>query len=131
MTDNGWHRVAARLSIRVSTHEASVLVQVRGEIDIANADAFAAAIRPVVSDRSFGRALIGLDQLDFLGVAGAYALRGIADSLSTSGQRLVLLNPSRLPRLVLDVAGLSDLVRPHGSGPCGFAGRAPEDAAVA
>jgi anti-anti-sigma factor len=116
--DTTWQQIASQLSIRVSRHDASVLVQVRGEMDIASASAFVDAVRPIVVDRSFGRALIGLEELDFLDLGGADSLGQLADALRGSGGRsLVLLNPSRLPRLVLDFAGLSQLVWSAGPEP--------------
>jgi anti-anti-sigma factor len=116
--DTTWRQIAPLLSIRVSRHDAAVLVQIRGEIDIASASAFVCAVRPIVGDRSFGRALIGLEELGFLDLAGADSFRHLADALRGSGGRpLVLLNPSRLPRLVLDFAGLSELVWPAGPDP--------------
>jgi anti-sigma B factor antagonist len=87
------------------TREGEELLAVRGEIDLANADAFRVALESLIRDcRS--PALVDLSGVTFIDSTGMAALaraRGAADEAAVE---LVLVETSPQARMVLELTGL-------------------------
>jgi anti-anti-sigma factor len=99
------------LTIESSTDgNASVLIRMRGELDIASATVFAAILGEIVRDRAVARAILWSEELEFIDCAGARAIAAVASSLCATQRRLVVLKPTACARRVLTLMGLGELI---------------------
>jgi anti-anti-sigma factor len=92
------------LSIRLAEGSPPVL-HVRGELDMANAEEFNAALQDVMS--ADPAVVVDMAELRFIDVAGIWAILRAAESRNGAGP-LTLLNASRIAWL-LKVVGLEGL----------------------
>jgi anti-sigma B factor antagonist len=91
------------------------VIVVRGEIDLATAPAFRAALDEALDGA--GRVEVDLRDTSFMDSSGLAALLAAHRRLGPS-QALVLRNPTREVRLALDISGLDALldIRTNGNG---------------
>jgi anti-anti-sigma factor len=85
-----------------------IIVQVKGEVDVASSAHLAAAIARAMEREAEGKVdlVIDLTHLRFIDVSGINVLMGAARLARAGGGTLVLRSPSRSVRRLLDVLGL-------------------------
>jgi len=86
-------------------------LSLRGEIDLANADAVLAALRAHAAARN-GPLVVDCMALEFLDASGLRAFVIADNELRRQQRRLSLVNVRPLLARVLDVCGLNDLLIP-------------------
>lgn len=99
--------------VRYDAGERLVVAHVSGEIDMSNSNDIAAAIARSTPNAALG-VIVDLDEVEYLDSAGIHLIYRLRSSLSTRGQRLVLvIGPQSVVHDVLRLAGVTELVDVH------------------
>jgi anti-anti-sigma factor len=107
-----------RLGIRITALDAShVVVCLAGELDLDTAPEFAAAIEGM-GQSAVRYVVLDLSELEYLSSAGASTIVRAHDELESHGSELVITGAHGTVQTVLDLLGLTKLIR--------LAQRAPE-----
>jgi anti-anti-sigma factor len=93
---------------RTLAENGTATVAVRGEIDYANCDELASAVRDAVAEWSPTVVHVDLQGATFMDSTGLGALIEGYRATTDAEARFVVINPSHAFRRVLDVTGLSD-----------------------
>jgi anti-sigma B factor antagonist len=93
---------------RTIADDDTALVSVRGEIDFANCDELAAAVRDAVTEWSPRVVHVDLQGATFVDSTGLGALIEGYQATTEAGARFSVINPSFAFHRVLEVTGLSD-----------------------
>jgi anti-sigma B factor antagonist len=106
-----WHggwvaAVRPLLDTRAETTGNTVVLRVRGEIDLSTAAQFSAALRVVETARTVE---VDLGGVTFMGSCGIERLMAARDAATTSGCDLTVTNVPRIVRRVLEIAGVDSL----------------------
>lgn len=100
----------AQFEARTSAEAGGVVVALIGECDLAVRDELAATLHAAVTSSPVVTVdLAGLTFLDSSGVHGLVTAHHTAREL---GRHLYVINPSGMVATVLDITGVSDLLRP-------------------
>lgn len=83
-------------------------VQVRGEVDVSNADALQDQLLALATRGS--DVVVDLSGVEFMGVAGLEALCSVARRFGESDDHLLMRSPPAVTRRVIDVLGLDGLL---------------------
>lgn len=86
-----------------------VVLGVRGEIDVATSDGFAAATEDAL-DAAAGRLAIDLTDTTFMGACGLTTILRAHAHLEASGGSLAVIAPSTTTQRLLDVTGVDQVV---------------------
>jgi anti-anti-sigma factor len=84
---------------------------VRGEVDVANADAVLGALRAHAAAQN-GTLVVDCRHVEFLDASGLRAFVIADNELRRQQRRMLLVNPTPLLVRILDVCGLNELVIP-------------------
>ena len=95
-------------SAEVIHRDGAAVVVVRGEIDLATAPAFRAALDDAVN--SSGRVEVDLRDTTFMDSTGLAALLAVHTRLGQAHKGLVIHDPSPAVRLVLNISGVAPLL---------------------
>lgn len=107
----------SRLGFTVVDDDATtVTVAVRGEIDLDNAEHLTHVLVAVLRRAPSGL-VADLAGVSFLGAAGIGALVACHAEAVRAERRFTLINPRPMPRRVLEITGLADLLHPAASRP--------------
>jgi anti-anti-sigma factor len=109
---------ASQFTVAVTSTDASTVVAVRGEVDVATAPALRRALADVGARRHDDAAVvplvIDLSGVTFMGAAGLGVLVGAARRERLAGSEVVLRDPSRRTLRVLEITRLCDVFRVEG-----------------
>ena len=101
-------------SFSQTVHDRAVVVEAHGDLDVAGAPAFRAALqRAVAEDRPV--VVVDLEHVSFLDSAGLAVVFGTQRQLPVS-QRLVLVNVPERMRRMLRLAAVDSVVEVHPAG---------------
>lgn len=90
----------------VSQDEHRTVVRCAGAIDFSSRDVLADATGPLIGSGDF---VVDLTDVTFVDSTGIGALVTLSQALEDAGGRLIVQDPSRPVRRILEVSGLSDL----------------------
>ena len=109
-------------SAEVTYRDGAAVVVVRGDVDLATAARFRAALDAAVD--GCGRVEVDFRDTTFMDSTGLAALLGVHKRLGQAREAVVIHDPSPAVRLVLDISGVTGLVdvrtdgaRPHSDRP--------------
>ena len=108
MTNSTERLVAAGVSVAVIVRDGGVRVEVAGELDAMNADAFAAAV-VMHCEPARCRVVIDAAGLDFIDSAGLRAFVRILGHVRGCGGDIAVRDPNPSVRRVLDITGFPTL----------------------
>ena len=94
------------LEVRVVARGRTPVIALSGELDIATAEAVRHAVAPLLHDAD--ELVVDATELVFADATGLSALLGPAHELKARNGRLVIRNPTRIVRRVLDLLDLDD-----------------------
>jgi anti-sigma B factor antagonist len=102
------HVCADQATFRRGNRDGYRTLTVTGEIDLATTPRFEAELSAVISE-AHSPADVDLSGVTFIDSSGLYALIRARKQVTDTDVRLVLVNPSRACRLVLEVTGTAQL----------------------
>ena len=96
------------LSLVLGREGPAAVVHVRGQLDLDTAHLLVDAVDDVMAGQPPPVLVLDLDQVSFFCAAGITALLTVRRRAASDGCALLVRNPSRITRTVLDIAGLAD-----------------------
>jgi anti-anti-sigma factor len=88
---------------------ASVLIAVRGELDVATAPKFRAAVKGLCQPGTASSVTVDLSRLDFIDAAGLGALISLRNAVHQSGGTVRVRSPKSHVRRVFELAAVTIL----------------------
>ncbi|MFG3438870.1 anti-sigma factor antagonist [Nonomuraea sp. NPDC047897] len=103
------------LSVTVETRTGHAEVRLRGEIDIATADAFRSALDHAVEHPAVSSLYLDLGEVEFIDCSGLRVLVGVRRAMEDKGGTVRLTRRSPAVERLLAAAGLDDHLHVPGS----------------
>lgn len=96
------------LSVTVTTRSGHAVVRLRGEIDIATADAFRSALDSAVEHPAVSSLDLDLGRVSFIDCSGLRVLVGVRRAMEDKGGTVRLIRRSPAVERLLSAAGLDE-----------------------
>jgi anti-sigma B factor antagonist len=107
---------ADHLSLASRRYGQDAIIEVRGELDLANAPLLERALAEFVDDQSCRSIVIDLHDLDFVGSAGLSVLLNAQGNAQSRGGEIILARPTSAVMRTIQIAGLLSTFTIHAAG---------------